>query len=74
MLKSLERAFRDKGDTATRFYLCFLDDDPRPDAAVIRALRTLTTASVFIIALDSIIALPLLVLQVLLVPLRGDGW
>ena len=39
MLKSLERSFQDKGDTTTRFYLCFLDDDPRPDAAVIRALN-----------------------------------
>ena len=39
MLKSLERAFRAEGDTTTRFYLSFLDDDPRPDAAVIQALN-----------------------------------
>jgi len=39
MLGSLERAFRARGDATTRFYLCFLDDDPRPDAAVIRALN-----------------------------------
>jgi sirohydrochlorin ferrochelatase len=37
MLASLERAFRDAGDADTRFYLSFLDDDPRPDAAVIEA-------------------------------------
>jgi protoheme ferro-lyase len=39
MLASLETAFRDAGDTTTRFYLSFLDDEPRPDAAVIRALN-----------------------------------
>ena len=39
MLKSLERAFRAAGDETTRFYLSFLDDDPRPDAAVIHALN-----------------------------------
>jgi protoheme ferro-lyase len=39
MLKSLERAFRATGDETTRFYLSFLDDDPRPDAAVIQALN-----------------------------------
>jgi sirohydrochlorin ferrochelatase len=39
MVKSLERAFRAAGDTTTRFYLCFLDDNPRPDAAVIQALN-----------------------------------
>jgi hypothetical protein len=39
MLKSLERAFRAGGDTTTRFYLSFLDDNPRPDAAVIQALN-----------------------------------
>ena len=39
MLKSLERAFRAVGDETTRFYLSFLDDDPRPDAAVIHALN-----------------------------------
>jgi len=39
MLKSLERAFRAQGDTTTRFYLSFLDDNPRPDAAAIQALN-----------------------------------
>jgi protoheme ferro-lyase len=39
MLKSLEQAFRAEGDTITRFYLSFLDDDPRPDVAVIQALN-----------------------------------
>jgi protoheme ferro-lyase len=39
MLKSLEQAYRAEGDDTTRFYLSFLDDDPRPDAAVIQALN-----------------------------------
>ncbi len=39
MLNSLQKAFRDKGDTKTRFYLSFLDDDPRPDVAAIQALN-----------------------------------
>lgn len=39
MMKRLEQAFRAAGDTTTRFYLSFLDDDPRPDAAVIQALN-----------------------------------
>jgi sirohydrochlorin ferrochelatase len=39
MLKSLEREYRAQGDATTRFYICFLDDDPRPDAAVIQALN-----------------------------------
>ncbi|MEJ2734866.1 MAG: ferrochelatase [Anaerolineae bacterium] len=39
MLNSLERAFRAAGDGTTRFYLSFLDDNPRPDAAVIQALN-----------------------------------
>jgi protoheme ferro-lyase len=39
MLKSLERSFRAAGDETTRFYLSFLDDNPRPDAAVIQALN-----------------------------------
>jgi hypothetical protein len=39
MIKSLEREFRATGDMTTRFYLCFLDDRPRPDAAVIQALN-----------------------------------
>ena len=39
MLRSLERAFRAEGDSRTRFYLSFLDDAPRPDAALIQALN-----------------------------------
>ncbi len=39
MLQSLEEAFRQEGDTTTQFYLSFLDDEPRPDAAVIQALN-----------------------------------
>lgn len=39
MLKALEAAYRDSGDDDTRFYLSFLDDEPRPDAAVIQALN-----------------------------------
>ena len=39
MIHSLEDVFRQEGDTSTRFYLSFLDDNPRPDAAVIQALN-----------------------------------
>ena len=39
MLKSLEQRFRAEGDTTTKFYISFLDDNPRPDAAVIQALN-----------------------------------
>lgn len=39
MLRSLEQSYRAAGDETTRFYLSFLDDDPRPDAAVIQALN-----------------------------------
>ena len=39
MLAQLERAFRAQGDTSTRFYISFLDDNPRPDAAAIQALN-----------------------------------
>jgi protoheme ferro-lyase len=39
MLRSLEQQYRQSGDMATRFYLSFLDDDPRPDAAVIQAIN-----------------------------------
>jgi sirohydrochlorin ferrochelatase len=52
MLKSLEASYRLDGDTTTRFYLCFLDDEPRPDAAVIDALNdgadTIVVADVFL--------------------------
>jgi protoheme ferro-lyase len=39
MLQALEEAFRKKGDSQTRFYLSFLDDDPRAGAATIQALN-----------------------------------
>ncbi len=39
MLQSLEEAYRQEGDATTKFYISFLDDDPRPDAAVIQALN-----------------------------------
>jgi hypothetical protein len=39
MLGKLEDAFRNEGDSSTRFYIAFLDDYPRPDAAVIQALN-----------------------------------
>jgi protoheme ferro-lyase len=39
MIRSLEEAYRRAGDTSTRFYLSFLDDNPRPDAALIQALN-----------------------------------
>jgi sirohydrochlorin ferrochelatase len=39
MLQSLEMKFRQEGDSATRFYISFLDDEPRPDAAMIEALN-----------------------------------
>lgn len=39
MIASLEAAYRAEGDTTTRFYLSFLDDNPRPDAAAIQALN-----------------------------------
>jgi protoheme ferro-lyase len=39
MAGSLEALCRAEGDTSTRFYLAFLDSNPRPDEAVIRALN-----------------------------------
>ena len=39
MLQSLEADYRQEGDDTTRFYISFLDDNPRPDAAVIQALN-----------------------------------
>lgn len=39
MLASIEQRFRDRGDDSTQFYISFLDDNPRPDAAVIQALN-----------------------------------
>lgn len=39
MLAALEAAYRAEGDQTTRFYLSFLDDNPRPHAAVIQALN-----------------------------------
>ena len=39
MLHSLQQSFRLEGDSTTQFYISFLDDEPRPDAAVIEALN-----------------------------------
>jgi len=39
MVQSLEEVYRQEGDETTRFYISFLDDNPRPDAAVIEALN-----------------------------------
>jgi len=39
MVESIEEAYRAEGDTSTKFYLSFLDDNPRPDAAAIQALN-----------------------------------
>lgn len=39
MIKSLEERFRKEGDLSTKFYLSFLEDEPRPDAAAITALN-----------------------------------
>lgn len=39
MIADLEQAFRMEGDTTTKFYISFLDDNPRPDAAAIQALN-----------------------------------
>jgi protoheme ferro-lyase len=38
-LKEIEQEYRRSGDESTRFYLSFLDYDPRPDVAVIQALN-----------------------------------
>lgn len=39
MFASLEEAYRAEGDTTTKFYISFLDDNPRPNAAAIQALN-----------------------------------
>ena len=39
MIRELEASYRRAGDESTRFYLSFLDDNPRPDAAAIQALN-----------------------------------
>ncbi|MBN1452469.1 MAG: ferrochelatase [Anaerolineales bacterium] len=39
MIARLEEAYRTEGDATTKFYLSFLDDNPRPDAAAIQALN-----------------------------------
>jgi protoheme ferro-lyase len=39
MVQALEAEFRKLGDLTTRFYVSFLDDTPRPDAALIQALN-----------------------------------
>ncbi len=38
-LKALEQAEADAGATPRRYYLAFLDDEPRPEAAVIEAIN-----------------------------------
>ncbi len=39
IVNRLEEAYRAEGDSTIRFYYSFLDDNPRPDAAVIQALN-----------------------------------
>ncbi|MFN8258387.1 MAG: ferrochelatase [Bacteroidales bacterium] len=39
MLEELRKAFKISGDSTTKFYISFLDDEPRPDAALIQALN-----------------------------------
>ncbi len=39
MINDLEQRLRDDGDITTRFYLSFLDSDPRPDEAVLHAVK-----------------------------------
>ncbi len=48
MLASLTDLYLREGRTDLRFYICFLDDDPRPEAAVIKALNN--GASMIIVA------------------------
>jgi sirohydrochlorin ferrochelatase len=39
MMRALERRYRDEGDKDTRFYLSFLDSDPRVDGVVAKAVN-----------------------------------
>ncbi len=39
MARSLKEAYKAEGDNSTRFYMAFLDSNPRPDEAIIRALN-----------------------------------
>jgi sirohydrochlorin ferrochelatase len=39
MVKALAQTWRESGDTTTRFYLSFLDVNPRPDEMAIRAIN-----------------------------------
>ena len=48
MIAALEEAYRAEGDETTKFYLSFLDDNPRPDAAAVQALNE--GASKFIVS------------------------
>ena len=52
MMQRLKEAFRAEGDMTTKFYLSFVDDVPRPDAAAIQALNEgashLIVAEVFV--------------------------
>lgn len=52
MLQRLEETYHAEGNATPRFYLSFLDDNPRPDAAVIEALNdgasSIVVAEVFL--------------------------
>lgn len=39
IMKQLEQEYRAEGDTSTKFYISYLESEPLPDAAVIRALN-----------------------------------
>lgn len=39
MMEQLKKRYRSEGDQTIKFYLSFLDDEPHPDAAVIKALN-----------------------------------
>lgn len=39
MLHGVEKSFRQDGDEKTRFYIAFLDSNPRPDESVLRAVN-----------------------------------
>ncbi len=52
MARSLKELYKAEGDDSTRFYMAFLDSNPRPDEAVIRAInegaRQVKFATVFV--------------------------
>ena len=47
MLSALRESFCVQGDDRTRFYIAFLDSDPRPDEAAVRAVNEGASALVF---------------------------